>query len=222
MRTQMRVLGLGMFATILVAACSGSTATRRLPAWHPRRPASAPASAATSEAPASPAADGQGPAPAAVGAAGAVRGLLRGRRPGLLQGRGPRRSTSSTAARRSSRSRSARAPDGPEFTISWVPEGARGARGRLGPRRHRPDLPALRHPDRCPGRTANITDPASLAGKKVGVWDFGNEFEVTAGLPSRGLTPGSRTAATRPQYQKVIQDFDMSRSSTGRSTSPRR
>ena len=73
--------------------------------------------------------------------------------------------------------------DGPEFTISWVPKvlEAREA-ASLRPRRHRPGLPALRHAvGDLEGHAARPTR-ASFAGKKVGVWDFGNEFEVTAGL----------------------------------------
>ena len=82
-------------------------------------------------------------------------------------------------------------PDGPEFTISWVPEGPRGPRGGLGPRRHRPDLPALRHPVGLVEGQRHRRHPRRFAGKKVGAWDFGNEFEVTAGLASRP-DPGPR------------------------------
>ena len=39
----------------------------------------------------------------------------------------------------------------------------------------------------------NITTPADFAGKKVGVWDFGNEYEVTAGAKKAGLEPGPTT-----------------------------
>ena len=52
-------------------------------------------------------------------------------------------------------------------------------------------------------KDSNITAPADFKGKKVGVWDFGNEFEVTAGVPeAAGLVQGT-------DYTKVIQDFDM-------------
>ncbi len=55
-----------------------------------------------------------------------------------------------------------------------------------------------------------IDDPCKFAGKKVGVWDFGNEFEVTAGALACGLTPGlENNGDPAKQYQKVIQPFDM-------------
>jgi NitT/TauT family transport system substrate-binding protein len=51
-------------------------------------------------------------------------------------------------------------------------------------------------------KDSNITKPADFKGKKVGVWDFGNEFEVTAGAKKAGLEQGT-------DYEKVIQPFDM-------------
>ena len=132
---------------------------------------------------------GDRPAPAPVGAAGPVRRLLR------------RRASRATSPPRTSPSTIVPGgpdvipqavgsqPDGPEFTISLGAEGPRGPRGRLGPRRHRPGLPALRHPvGLVEGQRHH--DPCKFAGKKVGVWDFGNEFEVTAGALACGLTPG--------------------------------
>ena len=44
---------------------------------------------------------------------------------------------------------------------------------------------------------------ADFEGKRVGVWDFGNEFEVTAAASEVGLEEGE-------DYEKVIQPFDMS------------
>jgi NitT/TauT family transport system substrate-binding protein len=52
-------------------------------------------------------------------------------------------------------------------------------------------------------KDSNITKPEDFKGKKVGVWDFGNEYEVTAGAKKAGLTVGT-------DYTKVIQAFDMS------------
>jgi NitT/TauT family transport system substrate-binding protein len=50
---------------------------------------------------------------------------------------------------------------------------------------------------------SGITSPADFAGKRVGVWDFGNEYEVTAAAKAVGLAEGT-------DYTKVIQPFDMS------------
>jgi NitT/TauT family transport system substrate-binding protein len=46
-----------------------------------------------------------------------------------------------------------------------------------------------------------ITAPADLAGKKVGNWGFGNEFELFAGMTRAGLSPADVTL--------VQQQFDM-------------
>ena len=102
-------------------------------------------------------------------------------------------------------------PSGPEFTIAWVPKvleirakgqsdlvdiaqifqrsGTRSVSWKSG---HGPD----------PAGTTDITSPQQFAGKKVGVWDFGNEYEVTAGALKSNLTQGT-------DYTKVIQPFDM-------------
>src|SRR6185369_1117994 len=60
-------------------------------------------------------------------------------------------------------------------------------------------------------KDSGLDDICKFAGKKVGVWDFGNEFEVTAGLGSNcGLTQGlEANGDPATQYQKVIQDFNM-------------
>ena len=49
---------------------------------------------------------------------------------------------------------------------------------------------------------SGISAPADYAGKRVGVWDFGNEFEVTAAASAEGLEEGV-------DYEKIIQDFNM-------------
>jgi NitT/TauT family transport system substrate-binding protein len=101
------------------------------------------------------------------------------------------------------------APDGPEFTIAWVPK-------VLEAREKGSDLVDIAQIFQRSGtlsvtwKTDGITDPCQLAGKKVGVWDFGNEFEVTAGLQNCGLTPGLENGGDpATQFQKVIQAFDM-------------
>ena len=100
-------------------------------------------------------------------------------------------------------------PDGPEFTIAWVPK-------VLEAREAGSDLVDIAQVFQrsgtlsVPGRTTAIDDPCKFAGKKVGVWDFGNEFEVTAGALACGLTPGlENNGDPAKQYQKVIQPFDM-------------
>jgi NitT/TauT family transport system substrate-binding protein len=95
------------------------------------------------------------------------------------------------------------AADGPEFTISWVPKvlEARTANPAS-------DLVDIAQVFQRSGtlsvswKDSNITKPADFKGRKVGVWDFGNEFEVTAGALKAGLTQGT-------DYEKVIQAFDM-------------
>ena len=93
------------------------------------------------------------------------------------------------------------APDGPEFTISWVPK-------VLEAREQGSDLVNIAQIFQRSGtlsvswKDSNITKPADFAGKKIGVWDFGNEYEVTAGAKKAGLEQGT-------DYTKVIQDFNM-------------
>jgi NitT/TauT family transport system substrate-binding protein len=92
-------------------------------------------------------------------------------------------------------------PNGPEFTISWVPKVLEAREGGS-------DLVDIAQVFQRSGtlsvswKSSNITGPADFKGKKIGVWDFGNEFEVTAGALGAGLTQGK-------DYEKVIQPFDM-------------
>jgi NitT/TauT family transport system substrate-binding protein len=95
------------------------------------------------------------------------------------------------------------AADGPEFTISWVPKVLEAREGNPAS-----DLVDIAQIFQRSGtlsvswKESNITGPADFKGKKVGVWDFGNEFEVTAGAKKAGLEQGT-------DYEKVIQPFDM-------------
>jgi NitT/TauT family transport system substrate-binding protein len=95
------------------------------------------------------------------------------------------------------------AADGPEFTISWVPKVLEAREGSPAS-----DLVNIAQIFQRSGtlsvswKDSNITGPEDFAGKKVGVWDFGNEFEVTAGASKVGLEQGV-------DYEKVIQPFDM-------------
>jgi len=100
-------------------------------------------------------------------------------------------------------------PNGPEFTISWVPKVLEAREGGS-------DLVDIAQIFQRSGtlsvswKDSGIDDPCKFAGKKVGVWDFGNEYEVTAGALACDLTPGLE-AGGKPDatYQKVIQPFDM-------------
>jgi NitT/TauT family transport system substrate-binding protein len=93
-------------------------------------------------------------------------------------------------------------PGGPEFTISWLPK-VLEVRDK-----GQSDLVNIAQMFQRSGtlsvswRDSDITGPADFAGKKVGVWDFGNEYEVTAGAKKFGLEQGT-------DYTKVIQPFDM-------------
>ena len=49
---------------------------------------------------------------------------------------------------------------------------------------------------------AGINSPADFAGKKVGNWGFGNEFELLAGSRANGVEPGV-------DYELIQQNFDM-------------
>ncbi len=94
------------------------------------------------------------------------------------------------------------AADGPEFTLGWVPKALVAVEsGNC-------DLVSIAQIFQRSGtrsvswKDTKITGPADFKGKKVGVWDFGNEYEVTAGAKKAGLSP--------TDYTKVIQAFDMS------------
>jgi NitT/TauT family transport system substrate-binding protein len=93
-------------------------------------------------------------------------------------------------------------PDGPEFTLAWVPK-------VLQAREAGSDLVQIAQMfQKAPTlsvswKNANITKPADFAGKKVGAWPFGNELEVVAAATLAGLTAGT-------DYTRIEQDFDMS------------
>lgn len=95
------------------------------------------------------------------------------------------------------------AADGPEFTIAWLPKVLQAREGTPAS-----DLVNIAQVFQRSGtlsvswKDSNITTPADFKGKKIGVWDFGNEFEVTAGALKAGLEQGR-------DYEKVIQPFDM-------------
>jgi NitT/TauT family transport system substrate-binding protein len=101
--------------------------------------------------------------------------------------------------------------NGPEFTISWVPKvlevRANGQSDlvniaqmfqRSGTRSV--SWAAGAGPD--PTSEENITSPEQFTGKNIGVWGFGNEYEVTAAGKLFELEPDV-------DYVKVIQPFNM-------------
>ena len=49
----------------------------------------------------------------------------------------------------------------------------------------------------------NITSPADFAGKKIGNWGFGNEFEIFAALTKAGLDPAKDVTLVQQQFDMV-------------------
>ncbi|MBA3778037.1 MAG: ABC transporter substrate-binding protein [Chloroflexi bacterium] len=93
-------------------------------------------------------------------------------------------------------------PNGPEFTIAWVPKVLElRDKGQS-------DLVDIAQVFQRSGtrsvswKETNITSPEDFADKKVGVWDFGNDYEVIAAGRKVGLEPNE-------DYERVIQDFNM-------------
>lgn len=94
-------------------------------------------------------------------------------------------------------------PNGPEFATSWVP------RVLAVVDQGQSDLVNIAQIFQRSGTLsvswadAPVASPEEFAGKKIGVWDFGNEYEVTAAAKAVGLEAGV-------DFEKVIQPFDMS------------
>ncbi len=88
-----------------------------------------------------------------------------------------------------------------EFAVSWVPRG-------LKPREEGAAIVNIGQVFQRSGtlmvswKDSNITGIADFAGKKVGNWGFGNEFELLAAINAAGLTPGT-------DLELVQQNFDM-------------
>jgi NitT/TauT family transport system substrate-binding protein len=91
-----------------------------------------------------------------------------------------------------------------EFGIAWVPK-------VLASREQGADLVNIAQIFQRSGTLqvswadSGITSPADWAGKRVGTWGFGNEFEVFAALRQAGIEPDDPNAVT-----VVQQPFDMS------------
>ena len=93
-------------------------------------------------------------------------------------------------------------PNGPEFGEAWVPK-------VLVAREEGADLVNIAQVFQRSGTLevswadSGITSPEDWAGKKVGSWGFGNEFEVYAAARQAGLEPNE-------DFEVVTQPFDMS------------
>ena len=95
-------------------------------------------------------------------------------------------------------------PDGPEFTLAWVPKVLQARESEAGS-----DLVNIAQVFQRAGtlsvswKDSGITSPEDFAGKKVGAWGFGNELEVIASARLAGLEAGE-------DFTQVTQPFDMS------------
>lgn len=91
---------------------------------------------------------------------------------------------------------------GSDFSISWVPRAIKSIEEGA-------DIVNIAQVFERSGtlqvsfKDSGINSPADLAGKKVGNWGFGNEFELLAGLRTNNVDPDADTTL-------VQQNFDMS------------
>ncbi len=137
---------------------------------------------------------------APVGDPGPVRGLLRRRRPGLLQGRRSRRRDPRGRGRHHAPDRAG--PGQRRLRHRLGAQGARSRASRAPASRTSPRSSSARARCRCRARPTTSPTRPDLEGKKVGNWGFGNEFELFAGMTQAGLDPASDVTL-------VQQDFDM-------------
>src|SRR3990172_6352799 len=96
------------------------------------------------------------------------------------------------------------APKGPEFTTSWVPKVLEVVDAGQSDLVNIAQVFQRSGPLSVSWADSPVASPADFAGKKVGVWDFGNEYEVTAAASEAGLEWEDG------DYEKIIQPFDMS------------
>jgi len=88
-----------------------------------------------------------------------------------------------------------------DFALSWVPKA-------LASREQGADIVNIAQVFQRSGtlqvsfKESGITSPADFAGKKIGNWGFGNEFEIFAALTKAGLDPAA-------DVELVQQQFDM-------------
>jgi NitT/TauT family transport system substrate-binding protein len=91
------------------------------------------------------------------------------------------------------------AQGGADFAISWVPKA-------LSSREQGAGIVDVAQIYRTSGTLqvswadSNITTAADLAGKKVGNWGFGNEYELFAGMTKAGIDPASGVELIQQQF----------------------
>ena len=89
-----------------------------------------------------------------------------------------------------------------DFALSWVPKA-------LASREAGADIVNIAQIFQRSGtlqvsfKDAGITSPADFAGKKIGNWGFGNEFEIFAALTKEGLDPASDVELVQQQFDMV-------------------
>jgi NitT/TauT family transport system substrate-binding protein len=92
-------------------------------------------------------------------------------------------------------------PNGPEFTIAWVPkvleQRDKGQSDLVNIAQHFQRSGTLS----IAWKDSGITSPADFRGKVIGVWPFGNEYEVTAAIAAEGMT--------QADYVQAVQFFTM-------------
>ena len=91
------------------------------------------------------------------------------------------------------------AQGGADFAISWVPKA-------LSSREQGAGIVDVAQVYRTSGTLqvswadSNITTAADLAGKKVGNWGFGNEYELFAGMTKAGIDPAGGVELIQQQF----------------------
>ena len=89
-----------------------------------------------------------------------------------------------------------------DFALSWVPKA-------LASREAGADIVNIAQVFQRSGtlqvsfKDKGITSPADFAGKKIGNWGFGNEFEIFAALTKAGLDPASDVELVQQQFDMV-------------------
>ena len=89
-----------------------------------------------------------------------------------------------------------------DFALSWVPKA-------LASREAGADIVNIAQIFQRSGtlqvsfKDAGITSPADFAGKKIGNWGFGNEFEIFAALTKAGLDPATDVELVQQQFDMV-------------------